>query len=119
MVIPEKYQWVIFVDITVLQHNGNLFDATFLAAAAALRNAQVPQLSVFEIDGNSQDFDVEQEKPPVPLTSMIGDDIPVGTTSTSRFGCDCLLRIEKQITYLCIPLSRCALLFTEYEIAKC
>ena len=39
---PGKHVWRIFVDIYVLNHDGNLFDASALAAMAALMSARLP-----------------------------------------------------------------------------
>jgi len=39
---PQEKVWVIFVDIHILDHDGNLFDAASLAALTALYNTLVP-----------------------------------------------------------------------------
>jgi len=39
---PEKEVWIMFTDIYVLDYDGNLFDAAFLGAISALKNAMVP-----------------------------------------------------------------------------
>lgn len=39
---PGKHVWRLFVDIYVLNHDGNLFDASMLAAMAALLSARLP-----------------------------------------------------------------------------
>jgi exosome complex component RRP42 len=39
---PEKEVWINFMDIYVLDYDGNLFDAAFLGCVAALRSAMVP-----------------------------------------------------------------------------
>ncbi len=59
------------------QNSGNLVDAALLAAAAAVRDARIPQLDVFEVAGDSHDFEVEHEKPPQRLTVLVGSDVPV------------------------------------------
>ena len=76
-IIPDRYQWVIFVDINVLQNCGNLVDAAVLAAAAAIQDARIPQLDIFEVAGDTFDFEVEHEKPSQLLTKLIGSDLPV------------------------------------------
>ncbi len=40
---PGKHVWRIYVDIYVLNHDGNLFDASALASMAALMTTRVPQ----------------------------------------------------------------------------
>lgn len=39
---PGEKVWVVFIDLHILDYDGNLFDACSLAASAALLNAQVP-----------------------------------------------------------------------------
>lgn len=39
---PGKHVWRLYVDIYVLNHDGNLFDASMLAAMAALLSARLP-----------------------------------------------------------------------------
>ncbi len=39
---PGKHVWRVYVDIYVLNHDGNLFDASALAAMAALLTARIP-----------------------------------------------------------------------------
>jgi len=59
VLIPGEKVWVVWVDIYVLDHDGNLFDASMLAAMAALMDAKIPQHMVLE-DGS-----VEITGPPV------------------------------------------------------
>ncbi len=40
---PKKHVWRIFVDIYVLNHDGNLYDASMLATMAALMNTKLPK----------------------------------------------------------------------------
>jgi exosome complex component RRP42 len=41
-IIPREKVWMIFVDIHILDHDGNLFDAASLASLAALMTTNVP-----------------------------------------------------------------------------
>ncbi|MCW4007281.1 MAG: exosome complex protein Rrp42 [Candidatus Bathyarchaeota archaeon] len=43
---PGKKVFVVFVDIYVLNHDGNLIDAAALAAVAALRNTKMPNYEI-------------------------------------------------------------------------
>ena len=45
-VIPGKKAFVVFIDIYVLNHDGNLIDASALASFAALTNTKVPKYEV-------------------------------------------------------------------------
>lgn len=40
--IPGEKIWIIFIDIHIIDYDGNLFDAASLAALAALYNARIP-----------------------------------------------------------------------------
>lgn len=48
IIIPGKIAYVVFVDIYLLNHDGNLFDASEYAAISALLNAKLP---VVEVEG--------------------------------------------------------------------
>lgn len=41
--IDEEKVWEVFIDVYVLNYDGNLFDAGMLAAAAALSSARMPK----------------------------------------------------------------------------
>ena len=61
---PGKKVFVVFVDVYVLNHDGNLIDASALAAVAALLNTKMPN---FEIkDGEVK---IKQGYTPLPLRS--------------------------------------------------
>ena len=51
--VPGKLVYVVFVDIYVLNHGGNLIDASTLAALSALMNAKLPKYRV-EKDGTAK-----------------------------------------------------------------
>jgi exosome complex component RRP42 len=42
--IPKEKVWCVFVDIHIINHQGNLLDASALASIAALRNAKIPKI---------------------------------------------------------------------------
>ncbi len=48
VIIPGEKVWVVWVDIYVLDHDGNLFDASMLASTAALLTAKIPAHEVKE-----------------------------------------------------------------------
>ena len=60
---PGEKVWVIFVDIHVLDYDGNLFDASSYGALAALTNTIVP---ASKIDG--EDYPLEIEHYPISVT---------------------------------------------------
>jgi len=56
--------WIVFVDIHVLDYDGNLFDASSLAALAALATAKVPA-ERFEL---GEDYPLPVRDPPISCT---------------------------------------------------
>lgn len=47
-ILPGKKSWLLHLDLVVLSDNGNIYDALFLAAAAALRDTRVPRTRSIE-----------------------------------------------------------------------
>ncbi|KAI5117695.1 hypothetical protein M0805_007764 [Coniferiporia weirii] len=47
-ILPGKKSWLLHLDLLVLSDNGNIHDALFLAAAAALRDTRVPRTRSIE-----------------------------------------------------------------------
>lgn len=56
----EEKVWMVFVDIQVLNHDGNLIDAAALAAVTALFEARMP-----EYDGKTINYEKKTKKLPV------------------------------------------------------
>jgi exosome complex component RRP42 len=81
---PGEIVYVIFVDCSVINADGNLFDATSYAAVSALLDSKLP---VFEIrDGKVVDTEEKQNPPittlPVSITAVrIGDSIILDPTA--------------------------------------
>ena len=44
VIVPEEKVWSVFIDIHILNHDGNLIDAAGLATITALWNAKLPEL---------------------------------------------------------------------------
>ena len=57
-ITPKEKVWVVFIDIHIIDYDGNLFDASSLAALAALHNAVIP------IERLRSDLEKLQEKFP-------------------------------------------------------
>lgn len=69
-ITPKEKVWMVYVDIDVLDDDGNLIDAASLAAAAALMHAKIPKLT----EDGTIDYDNKgTERLPM-------DGIPVSTT---------------------------------------
>lgn len=68
-----KNVWMIFVDIDVLNYDGNIIDACTLAAVTALRNTVVPASKLGE---NEKDFKLPVNANPVAVTMWkLGDEL--------------------------------------------
>jgi exosome complex component RRP42 len=84
VLIPGKTVYVIFVDCSIINADGNLFDAASYAVVAALLSSKLP---IFEIrDEKVVDTGKKQEPPittiPVSITSIrIGNNIIVDPTA--------------------------------------
>jgi len=63
---PEEKVWIVFIDIHIIDYDGNLFDAASLAALAALLTSTVPAKR-FEL---GEDFPLPLKEPPVSCTSV-------------------------------------------------
>ncbi|MFH0832977.1 MAG: exosome complex protein Rrp42 [Candidatus Aenigmatarchaeota archaeon] len=69
LAIDKEHVWMVFVDIDILDDDGNLIDASGLAAIAALMNARIPEIG--------EEFKINYEKKTKPLPI---EGIPVSTT---------------------------------------
>ena len=74
VVEPGEKVWIVFIDIHVLDYDGNLFDAGSLAASVALQNAVVPN-ERYELGDN---VPLPVSSPPISCTFVkFGDAIVV------------------------------------------
>ena len=84
VLVPGKIVYTIFVDCSIINADGNLFDATSYAVVLALANSKVP---IFEIqDGKVVDTGNNQDPPittiPVSITAIrIGEAVILDATS--------------------------------------
>jgi exosome complex component RRP42 len=63
VIIPGKLVWIVFIDIYVLDYDGNLFDACNLAAVTALLKTKLPEVKII----NEEEGEVEMLETTVPL----------------------------------------------------
>jgi exosome complex component RRP42 len=63
-IAPGEKVWIIFIDLHVLDYDGNLFDAASLAALAALSTAKVPA-ERFQLGEN---YPLPMNEPPISCT---------------------------------------------------
>jgi len=64
-IAPKEKVWVMFIDIHVLDYDGNLFDASSYGAIAALSNTTVPASA----HGLGADYSLPMEHWPISVTS--------------------------------------------------
>ena len=70
---PEEKVWMVFIDIHILDYDGNLFDAASLASLAALMTTKVPAKR-FEL---GEDYPLPIKEPPISCTSVKFNDVVV------------------------------------------
>jgi len=63
---PGEKVWIVFIDLHILDYDGNLFDAASLACLAALSTAKVPA-ERFEL---GEDYPLPLKEPPISCTSV-------------------------------------------------
>ncbi|SRR5579884_7525 len=96
VLVPGKVVYTVFVDCSVINADGNLFDATSYAVVSALLSSKLP---VFEMqDGKVTDTGRTQETPittiPVSLTAVrIGDVVLVDPTAEEEACMDARITI--------------------------
>lgn len=61
-IVPGKQVFVVFVDIYVLNHDGNLIDASAMAAVSALMNTKMPNYEIVD-----EEIVIKQGYTPLPL----------------------------------------------------
>jgi exosome complex component RRP42 len=82
-VTPAEKVWLVFIDIHILDYDGNLFDAASLAALAALLTTKVP-ISRFLKDLDEKDRESWQQQL-LDLYTIPGvDEVPYGTDDANK-----------------------------------
>lgn len=51
--MPGKKSWLLHLDVVILSDHGNIFDALFIAAAAALKDTKIPRTRQIEYRARS------------------------------------------------------------------
>jgi len=65
---PEKKVWSIFIDIHIINHDGNLIDAAALAGSVAVLNAKIPKLDGEKIIRGESERQLPVQYKPVTVT---------------------------------------------------
>jgi exosome complex component RRP42 len=82
-ITPGEKVWLVFIDIHILDYDGNLFDAASLAALAALSTTKVP-VSRFLKDLNEKDR-ISWQKQLLDVYTIPGvDEIPFGADEANK-----------------------------------
>jgi len=75
VLIPGKKVWILFIDLYVLDHDGNLFDACELAAISALKNTKIPDYKIVKDENGEETVELLETSSPLKL-----DHIPISCT---------------------------------------
>ena len=87
--------WMLIIDLVTINHDGNLFDASALAAIAALKNMKFPEYKDGVIN-NKKKTDKKLELMDIPLSvtvSKIGDKFIVDPDSEEENAVDARLTV--------------------------
>ncbi|XP_076850138.1 exosome complex component RRP42 isoform X2 [Brachyhypopomus gauderio] len=60
-ICPGEHCWVLYVDVLLLQCDGNLFDAMSIAIKAALFNTRIPSVRVSEDEEGSKEIELSDD----------------------------------------------------------
>lgn len=75
-ILPGRKSWLLHLDALILADSGNIYDALFLAAAAALRDTRVPR---------TRGIAYEARKGGPAVNKMLGEDVPMDDAGHSGF----------------------------------
>ncbi len=95
-IIEGEKCWLLFIDVHVLDYDGNLIDAAFLGAVTALMNSTMPHYDVEEdeLDREERGDEVPISDFPVTLTGKkIGDQLLLDTTGEEEDVLDARLTV--------------------------
>jgi exosome complex component RRP42 len=70
VIIPGKKVWIIWLDIYVLDHDGNLLDASMIGSMLALAQLKIPYFEVDTVTGNVK-VDKSKRITPLPINRYI------------------------------------------------
>ena len=95
-ITPGKSVYTIFIDVNIMNVDGNLFDATSYAVVSALRTAKMPKYEVVDdkIKASEDLIPVPVAKTPISVTmARIGDSIIVDPTGEEEAAMDARITI--------------------------
>ncbi len=93
VVVPGEKVWMVFIDLHVLNHDGNLLDASTLASVAALNTAWLPKYEDEKVV-REKSKDLPLTKLPVSFTfAKIGNSIVLDPILDEEFAMDARLTV--------------------------
>lgn len=92
-ITPAEKVWVVYLDLHVLDYDGNLFDACSLAALAAVLNAKLPNVRYAV---GTQDVPLPTSEPPISCTT-----VKIGRALLADPGLDEDLCLDARLTVAC------------------
>ncbi|XP_011306397.1 exosome complex exonuclease RRP42 isoform X2 [Fopius arisanus] len=87
-ILPHKKCWKMYIDVLILQCDGNLFDAIGAAVKCALFATEIPKLTTAEVDGD--DADIQLSDDPFDCIRLNVDNYPVLVT-LCKIGDNCVV----------------------------
>jgi len=94
LAIDDEKVWIVFIDIHVLDHGGNLIDASGIASIAALLDARMPKFEDDKVIRGEWDGKLPIECTPIPCTlAKISDQLLVDPTQDEEYAMDARLTI--------------------------
>lgn len=94
-IAPAEKVWMVFLDLHILDYDGNLFDACSVAALAAVLNAKVPNTR-YKIEGKTKDEPLPTSEPPISCTT-----VKIGKALLADPGLDEDLTFDARLTVAC------------------
>lgn len=127
-IISGKAVWILFIDLYVLDHDGNLFDACEFAALAALMNTKLPKTKIVKNDKGEEEVELLEKTIPlkmhhVPLSctfAKIGDNLIVDPTLKEESVQDARITLSfTEENKICATQKGESGTFTVEEVKKC
>ena len=117
--IEENSIWMVYIDIHILNHDGNLIDAGGLAATAALLDARMPKYKDKKILRGEWDGKLPITKAPIPFTfTKIGSKIIMDATVDEECAADARLTVTTTDTLNAMQKGGIGS-FTQDEVKAC
>ena len=117
--LEEGKVWMTFVDIYVLDHDGNMFDAAALAAMAAIENCRVPKYEDGKVVRGEYAGSLKTVNRCVTTTfAKIGQTLLLDPTLDEETAMDARITIATTPDYVCAIQKGCAGGFTKDELLR-